>query len=349
MKALVYHGPGKKAWEEVPDPVIQEPEDVIVKIETTTICGSDLHILKGDVPTVTDGRVLGHEGVGTIVEAGSSVSKFKVGDRVVVNCITTCGTCTYCRVGHPSHCQSVGGIGWILGHLVDGTQAEYVRVPFGETSLHRIPFGLTDEEVIFISDIIPTGYERGVLDGQVKPGNDVVVIGAGPVGLSAMLTAQLMGPRTVIAVDLDPFRLNAAMKAFGATHAVNSGTEGWKERVRELCKHGGADVVMEAVGIPATLEAAFELVQPAGRVANIGVHGKPVTLPIQDLWIENITITMGLVDGVTAPTLIDLIDAHKLSVKALATHRFKLDDMMEAYDVFGHAAKNNALKVVLSA
>jgi alcohol dehydrogenase len=348
MKALVYHGPGDKAWEEVPDPTIQDPNDVIVKIDTTTICGSDLHILKGDVPTVEPGRVLGHEGVGTVVEVGSGVAKFAVGHRVVVNCITTCGTCAYCRVGHPSHCQSAGGVGWLLGHLVDGTQAEYVRVPFGETSLHSIPDGLSDEEVIFVSDIIPTGYEMGVLNGNVQPGNDVVVIGAGPVGLAAMVTAQLKGPRRIIAVDLDDFRLAAARQSFGATHSVNSGEEGWMDEVRALTRHGGADVVMEAVGIPTTLEAAFDLVRPTGRIANIGVHGAPVTMPIERLWIENITITMGLVDAVTAPTLIELIEAGKLNVRPLATHRFKLDEMLEAYRVFGQAAKNDALKVVIN-
>ena len=234
MKALVYHGPGKMAWEKVPDPTIEDPNDVIVKVDTTTICGSDLHILKGDVPTVVPGRVLGHEAVGTVVEVGSGVAKFGIGHRVVVNCITTCGTCAYCRIGHPSHCQSAGGIGWLLGHLVDGTQAEYVRIPFGETSLHSIPEGLTDEEVIFVSDIIPTGYEMGVLNGNVQPGNDVVVIGAGPVGMAAMITAQLKSPRRVIAVDLNEFRLSAARQHFGATHTVNSGKEGWMDQ--ELTK-----------------------------------------------------------------------------------------------------------------
>ncbi|MCL1922960.1 MAG: alcohol dehydrogenase catalytic domain-containing protein [Propionibacteriaceae bacterium] len=349
MKALVYHGPGQKAWEDVPDPKIEDPNDVIVKVETTTICGSDLHILKGDVPTVTDGRVLGHEAVGTIVEVGAGVAKFKVGQRVVVNCITTCGTCNYCRIGAPSHCQSAGGIGWLLGHLVNGTQAEYVRIPFGETSLHSIPSALTDEEVIFISDIIPTGYEMGVLNGQVRPGDDVVVIGAGPVGLSAMVTAQFMGPRTVTAVDLDPYRLEAAKRDFGATHAVNSGDADWMDQIRAITKNGGPDVIMEAVGIPQTLESAFQLIRPTGRIANIGVHGKPVTMPIDELWIQNITVTMGLVNGTSAPTLIDLIDSGKLNVKPLATHKFSLDQMLEAYEVFGNAGKNNALKVVLSA
>ncbi|HEY0187595.1 MAG TPA: alcohol dehydrogenase catalytic domain-containing protein [Cellulomonas sp.] len=349
MKALVYGGPGLKEWAEVPDPVVQEPTDVIVQVDTTTICGSDLHILKGDVPAVTRGRVLGHEAVGTVVATGTGVSKFAVGDRVVVPAITTCGTCEYCRTGKASHCQSVGGIGWILGHLVDGTQAQLVRQPFGDTSLHRIPEGLTDEEVIFVSDIFPTGFEMGVRNGKVQPGDNVVCIGAGPVGLAAMSTAKLQGAKRVIAVDLDPFRLDQATTHFGATHAVNSGDPDWKEQIRGLTAGRGADVVMEAVGIPATLESAFDIVRPYGHIANIGVHGHPVTLPIDRLWIENITITMGLVDGVTAPMLIDLIADGVLDIKSMGTHSFELDNIIEAYDVFSHAPAHKALKVILHA
>lgn len=347
MKALVYHGPGKKAWEDVPNPTIIDPTDVIVRIDTTTICGTDLHILKGDVPAVEPGRILGHEAVGTIVELGSAVSKFAVGDRVVVPAITSCGTCNYCRVGHASHCQSVGGIGWILGHLVDGTQAEYARIPFGETSLHHIPEGLSDEEVIFLSDILPTGYEMGVLNGRVKAGDNVAVIGAGPVGVAAMLTAKLAGAKRVIAIDLDDYRLDEAVAKFGATHRVNSGKEGWKDEVRGLTKGEGADVVIEAVGLPVTLEAAFDIVKPYGNVANVGVHGKPVTLPIDKLWIQNITLTTGLVDGVTAPTLIELVADGVLDVKPLGTHEFLLDEIEEAYEVFSKAAQHKAIKVIL--
>lgn len=348
MKALVYHGAGQKAWEDVPDPTIQDPNDVIVQVDTTTICGTDLHILKGDVPAVTDGRILGHEAVGTIVEVGAGVTKFAKGDRVVVPAITSCGTCSYCRVGMASHCQSAGGIGWILGHLIDGTQAEYVRVPFGETSLHKVPGSLTDAEVIFVSDIFPTGFEIGVQDGHVQPGDNVVVIGAGPVGLAAMYTAGLYGPKKVIAVDLDEYRLGQATTNFGATHAVNSGKDGWKDEVMELTAGRGADVVMEAVGIPATLEAAFELVRPCGHIANIGVHGKPVTLPIDRLWIQNLTMTMGLVNGTTAPMMIELIEAGKLDIRPMATHNFTFDQVIDAYDVFGNAGANKALKVVIS-
>ncbi len=347
MKALVYRGPGKKEWTEVPDPVIEEPTDVIVRVDTTTICGTDLHILKGDVPAVTEGTILGHEAVGTITEVGHGVTKFSPGDRVVIPAITSCGTCAYCRVGQASHCQSVGGIGWILGHLVDGTQAEYVRVPFGETSLHHVPDGLSDEEVIFLSDIIPTGYEMGVLNGDVKAGDDVLIIGAGPVGLAAMLTAKLAGAKRVIAADLDPYRLQESKNNFGATHVVNSGEDDWYQQVRDLTGGMGPDVVMEAVGIPATLEAAFDLVKPYGNVANIGVHGAPVTLPIDRMWIENVTLTMGLVDGVTAPTLIGLVEDGILNVKPMGTHDFKMDDFMEAYDVFANAGANKALKVIV--
>jgi alcohol dehydrogenase len=348
MKALVFHGPGQKSWEQTPDPVIQDPTDIIVQIDTTTICGSDLHILKGDVPSVKPGTVLGHEGVGTVVEVGSDAAKFRVGDRVVVPAITTCGTCAYCRVGKAAHCMSTGVGGWVLGNATNGTQAEYVRVPFGETSLHRIPAQLTDAEIIYVSDIIPTAYEMGVQNGQVSPGDTVVVIGAGPVGLSAMLTAQFMSPKRVIAVDLDDNRLAQAVAHFGATHAVNSGREGWMDEVRALSPEGGANVVMEAVGIPPTLEAAFDLVRPCGHVANIGVHGHPVTIPIDRLWIANITITMGLVNGVTAPMLIDLIEAGRLDIKPLTTHTFTLDQFEQAYDVFSHAAANHALKVLLT-
>lgn len=349
MKALVYGGAGVKEWTTVPDPGLKDPTDIIVKVDTSTICGTDLHILKGDVPAVTEGRILGHEAVGTIVEVGSGVSKFKAGDRVVVPAITTCGTCQYCRNARAAHCESVGGIGWILGHLVDGTQAEYVRVPFGETSLHRIPAGLTDEEVIFISDIIPTGFEMGVRYGNVRPGANVVCIGAGPVGLAAMATSKLQGAKRVIAVDLDDFRLEQAKKHFGATHAVNSGNPEWKDEIRALCGAAGADVVMEAVGIPATIEAAFDLVAPYGNIANIGVHGHPVTLPIDKLWIQNITITMGLLDGVSAPMLIELVEQGILDIKPMGTHEFSLNDIDQAYEVFGNAGANQALKVILRA
>jgi alcohol dehydrogenase len=347
MKALVYEGAGLKSWQDVTDPKIEEPTDVVVRVDTTTICGTDLHILKGDVPAVTPGRILGHEAVGTVVETGSGVSKFTEGDHVVVPAITTCGTCVYCRTGKASHCQSVGGIGWILGHLVDGTQAEYVRVPFGETSLHRVPESLSDEEVIFVSDIFPTGFEMGVRNGQVTPGDNVVCIGSGPVGLAAMATARLQGAKRVIAVDLDEFRLSEARSHFGATHTVNSGAADWKDQIRDLTSGRGADVVMEAVGVPATLEAAFDIVRPYGHIANIGVHGHPVTLPIDRLWIENITITMGLVDGVTAPMLIELIEDGVLDIKAMGTHTFAMDQILDAYEVFGHAADNHALKVVI--
>jgi len=348
MKALVYHGPGQKAWEDVPDPTIIDPTDIIVQIEAVTICGTDLHILKGDVPAVTDGRVLGHEGAGKIVAVGAAVKSLKVGQKVTVPAITNCGICEYCKKGLPSHCQNCpGGVGWIFGHLIDGTQAEFVRVPYGETSVQVIPDSLSYSEVLFLTDIYPTSYEIGVLASQVKPGDNVVVIGAGPVGLAGMVGANFFAPRTVIAVDLDEFRLGKAVSDFGATHAVNSGTDGWKDKVKEICGGKGADAVIEAVGIPPTLEAAFDLVRPGGFIANVGVHGHPVTMPIERLWIENITMTMGLVNGTTAGMLMSLIEAGKLDLKPMCTHTFKLDQMMEAYDVFGNAGEHGALKVIL--
>nr|NLD39705.1 zinc-dependent alcohol dehydrogenase family protein [Actinomycetales bacterium] len=349
MKALVYHGPGEKAWEEVPNPTIQDPTDVIIRVETTTICGTDLHIMKGDVPAVEKGRILGHEGVGTITEVGSAVTNWKVGERAIISCVTACGTCQYCRQNLTSHCQTVGGVGWIFGHLIDGTQAEYVRVPFADTSLYKIPEGVTDEAGIMVSDIYPTGYEIGVRDGGVKPGDVVAVVGAGPVGLAVMATAGLHGASRIVAVDLDDSRLEAAKKDFGATHSVNSGDADWKEQVLALTDGLGVDVAIEAVGIPATFDACMAIVRPGGQVANVGVHGTPVELKLNEAWIQNIRLSMGLVNNVTGEMLLKMIAEGKMPVEKMATHAMKLDEIMEAYEVFGQAAKNKALKVILKA
>lgn len=345
MQTLVYHGPGEKEWESKSDPTIEQPTDAIVEIDTTTICGTDLHILKGDVPTVTEGRTLGHEAVGTVVETGSGVEDIQQGDKVLVSCISACGRCKYCRRGLQSQCLSGGG--WILGHLVDGTQAEYVRTPFADTSLYKVPEGLSDEQVLFIADILPTGFEIGVLNGGVKPGDTIVVVGAGPVGLAAIVTAKLYGPGRIVAVDLDNSRLERA-REFGADVIINNSSENAVERVQEMTDGLGADVVMEAVGVPATFELCTELVCPGGRVANIGVHGEPATLHLETLWIKSITITTGLVDTYSTQTLLKLVSEGRLDPTGLTTHRFELNEIMEAYDVFADAANTNALKVTLS-
>jgi alcohol dehydrogenase len=351
MKALVYHGPNQKAWEEVPNPKIVDPTDVIVQVDTTTICGTDLHILKGDVPAVTDGRILGHEGVGTITEVGSAVSKLVVGDRVIISCITSCGSCSYCHRQLPAHClnkEGTSGIGWIFGHLIDGTQAEYVRVPFAESSLHKLPAGVSDEAAVMLSDILPTGFEIGVRNGRVKPGDVVAIVGAGPVGLSAMMTAGLYGASRIIAIDLDDNRLIQA-RSFGATESVNSGTAGWKDEVMALTEDGmGVDVAIEAVGIPQTFDMATEIIRPGGTVANVGVHGKSVELKLQDLWIKDIAITTGLVSATTTPMLLRLVAQGKLTPEKFVTHRFTFDNIMDAYDTFSRAAETKALKVVIT-
>ncbi|HEX5770460.1 MAG TPA: zinc-dependent alcohol dehydrogenase family protein [Nocardioidaceae bacterium] len=350
MKALVYHGPGKKAWEEVPDPKIIQPTDVIVRIDTTTICGTDLHILKGDVPAVTEGRILGHEGVGTVTEVGSAVSTIAVGDRVIISCISACGSCSYCHQGLYAHCladEGASGIGWIFGHLIDGTQAEYVRVPFGDNSLHKLPEGVSDEAAVMLSDILPTGFEIGVRYGRVKPGDVVAVVGAGPVGLAAIMTAGLYGAARIIAMDLDDNRLEQA-NAFGATDTVNNGAADWIDQVKAMTDGFGVDVAIEAVGIPATFEACTKIVRPGGSVANVGVHGAPVELALQDLWIMDLSITTGLVSANTTQMLLKLVAQHKLAAEKFATHHFTLDQMMDAYDTFGRAAETKALKVVIT-
>ena len=350
MKALVYHGPGQKKWEEVPKPTIIDATDVIVQVDTTTICGTDLHILKGDVPTVDVGRILGHEGVGTVTEIGASVSRIAVGDRVIISCITSCGSCSYCQQQLPSHClddEGVSGIGWILGHLIDGTQAEYVRIPFGETSLHKLPAGVSDEAALVLSDILPTGFEIGVRNGRVKPGDVVAVVGAGPVGLAAIMTAGLYGASRIIAVDLDDNRVQQA-KAFGATDGVNSGDADWKDKVMAMTDGMGVDVAIEAVGVPATFTMATELVRPGGTVANVGVHGASVELKLQDLWIKDVAITTGLVSATTTPMLLKLVAQGKLAPEVFVSHRFTLDNIVEAYDTFGRAAETKALKVAIT-
>ena len=346
MRALVYHGPGKKDWEEVAKPTLLADTDAIVRVDAVTICGTDLHILKGDVPTVTEGRILGHEAVGTIEEIGAGVKTRKVGDKVLVSCITSCGSCRFCREGRYGQC--IGGGGWILGHTIDGTQAEYVRVPFADTSTHRAPAGVSDEQLLMLADILPTGYEVGVLNGAVRPGDVVAVVGAGPIGLSAIMGARLLSPAHVVAIDLADSRLEAA-KQFGADVTVNNGREDAMAVVAGLTEGLGADVAMEAVGVPATFELAAELIRPGGRVANIGVHGEPVALHLEDLWIRNVTITTGLVDTYSTPTLLKLTESHQVDAGRFVTHHFALADFMEAYEVFGNAADTGALKVVVTA
>ena len=346
MKALVYQGPGKKEWTDVPEAALQEPTDAVVRVDTTTICGTDLHILHGDVPAVTEGRVLGHEAVGTVTAVGDGVKSFAVGDRVLVPAITKCGRCVYCQRGMPSHCQTVGGIGWIFGHLIDGTQAESVRVPFADTSLYSVPENVTDDQAIFLADSLPTGYEVGVLAGQVRPGDTVAVVGAGAVGLSAIQTTGLWGAAKVIAVDTNKFRLGTALE-FGATDIVEAGP-GARQSVLDLTDGLGVDVAIEAVGFPETLQTTASLVRPGGHIANIGVHGVPVELPLQDMWIQNVTLTMGLVDTVSIPTLLTMVASGRIPAERMGTHRFTFSQINEAYDVFGHAAANEALKVIIT-
>jgi alcohol dehydrogenase len=344
MKALVYHGPEKKAWEDKPKPGITKPTDAIVKILKTTICGTDLHIMKGDVPTVTDGRIIGHEGVGIIEEAGSAVSNFKKGDHVLISCITSCGKCDYCKKGMYSHCTDGG---WILGHLIDGTQAEYVRIPHADNSLYPIPAGADEEALVMLSDILPTGFECGVLNGQVKPGDTIAIVGSGPIGIAALLTAQFYTPSEIIMIDQDDNRLGVA-KTFGATQTINSAQEDAIEKIKSLTNGKGVDVAIEAVGVPETFELCQEIIAPGGRIANIGVHGKSATLHLETLWSKNITITTRLVDTVTTPLLLKTVQAKKIEPKKLITHHFKLSQIMEAYETFGNAAKEKALKVILT-
>ena len=346
MNGLVYHGPGRRAWEAVPDPVIVDPTDAIVRIDVTTICGTDLHILKGDVPEVTPGTILGHEAVGTVVDTGAAVTTLAPGDQVLVSCITSCGRCRFCKEGHYGLCT--GGGGWIFGHTIDGLQAELARVPFADTSVYKLPDGLTPEDVIFVADILPTAYEVGVLNGGVQPGDTVAVVGAGPIGLATIMTAKLFTPSRVIAIDLADSRLQKALE-FGADTAINNSRDDAVAAIMELTGGLGVDVAIEAVGVPETFELCTALVRPGGRVANVGVHGHPATLHLETLWIRDVTITTGLVDTSTTPQLLRLIAEQRLDPAPFATHRFALSQTEDAYDVFAGAADTHALKVVLTA
>jgi alcohol dehydrogenase len=345
MKALVYRGPGIRALEDKPDPTITTPTDAIVRITKTTICGSDLHIMKGDVPTVEVGRILGHEGVGVVEQIGQNVSNFKIGDRVLISCISSCGKCANCKAGMYSHCENGGG--WILGNLIDGTQAERVRIPFADNSLYPIPAGSDEEALVMLSDILPTGFECGVLKGQIKPGDTVAIVGAGPIGLAALLTAQFYAPAEVIMIDIDPNRLEFAKK-FGATKTINNADGKAVAQVMAHTKNRGVDVAIEAIGIVSSFDICQAIVAAGGHLANIGVHGKPVTLNIDRLWSHNITLTTRLVDTVTTPMLLKSVMAGRLQPTQLITHHFKLSELMQAYDTFGNAAKEHALKVIIT-
>jgi alcohol dehydrogenase len=345
MKALVYQGPGKKALEDRPRPEIAASTDAIVRVTKTTICGTDLHILKGDVATCKPGRILGHEGVGIVEQVGTAVTAFKAGDHVLISCVSACGKCEYCRRQMYSHCTTGG---WILGNTIDGTQAEFVRIPYADTSLYPIPAGADEEALVMLSDILPTGFECGVLNGKVAPGNTVAIVGAGPIGLAALLTAQFYSPAEIIMIDLDDNRLEVA-KRFGATATINS-TDGkaW-EAVMKMTDKRGVDTAIEAVGIPVTFELCQKLVAPGGTIANIGVHGKKVDLHLEELWDRNISITTRLVDTATIPMLFKTVGASKIDPKRLITHRFKLDNILDAYETFGNAAMTKALKVIIEA
>jgi len=344
MKALVYHGPAQRAWEDKPRPIIQDAGDAIVRITTSTICGTDLHILKGDLPAVIDGRILGHEGIGIVEQVGAGVSEFQVGDKVIISCVSACLKCDFCKKGMYSHCRHGG---WILGYTIDGTQAEYVRIPHADGSLYHFPADADEEAMVMLSDILPTGFECGVLNGEVKPGDSVAIVGAGPVGLAVLLTAQFYSPAAIFMIDLDDKRL-AVAKEFGATTLINSSDGRAAQRVLDLTEGAGVDVVIEAVGIPATFNICQAIVAAGGRIANVGVHGKPVELHLEKLWDRNIAITTRLVDTVTTPMLLKVVRSGKLQPSKLVTHRFALNDIMRAYDTFGNAAKEGALKVVLT-
>ncbi|KAF8191963.1 theronine dehydrogenase [Mycena galopus ATCC 62051] len=342
MKALVFAGKGQPMLEDRPRPQLLSPTDAVVKMVKGTICGTDLHILKGDVATCTPGLILGHEGTGVVHSVGASVTAFKPGDRVIVSCITSCTSCEFCRRGLASHCTDGG---WVLGHLIDGTQAEYVRVPHADGSLHHLVGGASEAAQVMCSDVLPTGFECGVLRGGVKPGGTVAIIGGGPVGLGLVLTAQLYSPTTLIMITRDPNRLNIAA-TLGATHCITFGPSAVAE-VMALTGGRGVDTVIEAAGVPGTFELCQELVAVGGTIANLGVHGCKVDLHLDKLWHKNINITTSLVDTTSTGMLLKLVDSGRIKTDTLLTHTFHFAEMMQAYKTFGTAAEHGAIKMII--
>ncbi|ABM18311.1 MULTISPECIES: zinc-dependent alcohol dehydrogenase family protein [Marinobacter] len=342
MKALVFHGPGKRSWEDKPKPILENPTDAVVRITHTTICGTDLHILKGDVPAVEAGRILGHEGLGVVEQVGSGLSNIKVGDKVLISCVTSCGRCDYCKRGVYAHCRDGG---WILGHLIDGTQAEYVRIPHADNSLYVLPDDMDRAAAVMLSDILPTGHEIGALNGEVKLGDTVAIVGAGPIGLAALMTSRFYSPARIIMIDPDENRL-AMAKMLGATDTIARDPI---EAIKKLTNDEGVDVAMEAVGIPETFDICQSIVRAGGHIANIGVHGKSVEFKLQDLWIKNITLRTGLVNTDTIPVLMKVVESGGVKPEDLVTHRFKLGEIEKAYDIFSEAAKEKAIKMLLTA
>ena len=355
MKAMVYYGENDIRFEERPQPQIIDPSDAVIRMTKTTICGTDLGIWKGKNPEIQqqaiqktgefNGRILGHEGIGIVEEVGAAVKNFKRGDRVIISCVSRCGTCENCQKQLYAHCRNEGG--WIMGYMIDGTHAEYVRTPFADTSLYLLPEGLNEEVAVFLSDVLPTAHEIGVQYGDVKPGDSIAIVGTGPIGMGCLLTAQFYSPATIIAIDMDDHRLKLA-KELGATHTVNSSHEDAIQQVLDITEGRGVDCAIEAVGVEATWNICQHIVKEGGHIANVGVHGKSVNFELDKLWIKNLTITTGLVNANTTGMLLKTCCSGKLPLEKLASHHFKFAEFEKAYDVFKHAADENAMKVIIT-
>ncbi len=343
MKALVFIGTNQKEWKEQPRPTIVKSTDVIVRMHKTTICGTDLHILHGNVETVTPGRILGHEGIGFVSEIGKDVQRFQVGDKVLISCITSCGHCENCKIDFYGHCKDGG---WQLGNTIDGCQAEYVRIPHGDFSLYHVPEDAEEDGFVMLSDVLPTGLEVGVLEGKVRAGCSVAVVGVGPIGLSSIISATAFSPSKIMAIDMDPNRLQVACE-LGATHSINNSDGSAVDQIMQLTHGKGVDVAIEAIGTPIGWDICENIVAAGGNIAILGVHGKSVTLHLERMWKRNFTLTAGLVHTSSIPTLMDRVMSGAINPKLLINQAFKLSEMERAYEVFGNASKYKALKVLI--
>ncbi|KAJ5328697.1 hypothetical protein N7452_009087 [Penicillium brevicompactum] len=347
MKAIVYTGGSDISIEVHPKPVILEATDAIVRVLHTTICGTDLHILQGHVPTCTPGRILGHEGVGVIETLGADVTNFTVGQVVVISCITSCGACYYCDRKMPSQCETGG---WILGNKIDGTQAEYVRIPHASFSLHVLPKSIDQKVAVTLSDTVPTSYECGILNGSIQPGSTVAIIGTGPIGLMILQMAKkLYSPSMTAVIGRGHSRLNTAT-SMGADHAfsVLDGQEVAISSALSATKERGFDVVIEAVGTPESFELSQALVGPGGTIASLGVFGQSCELHLEKLWNRNICLRTRLIDAVSTPDLLKMVETGGIEPQFLISHKFTFDEIQKAYEAFEAPSKHGTLKVVLT-
>lgn len=342
MKGFVWHNNKTASLDKRPVPKIKDKRDAIVKVTMSSICTSDLHIIRGFVPKAVPETILGHEFVGEIVDVGSDIKNLKKGDRVSANCETFCGQCYFCKRGFINNCLYGG---WEIGCTIDGCQAEYVRVPFADTGLTKLPDNISYENALFVGDILSSGYWGAELC-EIQKGDTVAVIGAGPVGLCSMISAKLLGAEKIIAIDVDDTRLEIAKNQNLADVVINPLNSDVEKEVKDLTERRGADSVIEAAGGKDTFQTAWKIARANAIVALVAMYEENQTLPLPDMYGKNLTFKTGGVDAVNCSKLVDLISEKKINTDFLITNKFSLDNIQQAYKLFENKS-DNCLKIAI--